>query len=53
MFNNDFNIVEKDFDKNMKRMFGWGIALSVLGAVMGLGLTGVVIWAIIRLVGKF
>jgi hypothetical protein len=39
----------KDFEKTFNGIF----IMAILGAVMSLGLMGVIIWAIIRLVGKF
>lgn len=53
MFEKDFDNMAKALDRKSSKMFGWVLVLAILGAVMGLGFTGVIIWAIIRLVGKF
>lgn len=56
-FDRDFARLEssfdKNFDKNFKRGFGVAIALWVIGALLSLGLTGVIIWGIIMFVLHF
>lgn len=50
LFNDDeFTATEK----TVKRVFGVAIALWVLGVLLSLGLAGVAIWAIIKLVTHF
>ena len=53
MFYKDFDNMAKTLDRKSSKVFGWVFGLAIIGAVMGLGLTGVIIWAIIQLVGKF
>lgn len=43
----------KDFDKNFNRVFKGAIVGIVISAVVGLGLLGLVVWAIISLVTHF
>lgn len=45
----DFNKQFTQVEKNIGRVFKLAVPLAILGALMGLGLTGALIWFIIRL----
>jgi len=43
---------DNKMSRRIEKTFGWICGLAILGALLGLGLTGTVIWAIIHLVSK-
>lgn len=47
----NFEDFDRDFDRKVNRGFGFIIAAWVISALLSLGFLGVVIWAIIQLVG--
>lgn len=51
-FNKEFGNFNNDFDKSLKRGMGAFVVVWIISFIAGLAIAGVIIWAIITLVGN-